>query len=134
MRALFWLWIMFLVVCLVTDSGAYWLIRARLGQSLELALDGALVAGVTEDDLTWGRNLAEGRRAENQAEMLLRQNMAGPLAESLRLTFSLAQADDRVTAAGRASVRFPFLLAGMIGRRGTEIVVNRQLDYQGRYK
>lgn len=134
MRAFFWLWIMFLLVCLVTDSASYWLVRHRLGQSLELALDGAIVKSVAEADLIWGRQLAQQEQAKNWARYILWQNMAGPLEQSLSFQMEITGADERIEAAGQAKVSIPFLLAGLTGQEGREIRVNKSLVYQGQYK
>ncbi len=134
MRAFFWLWIMFLLVCLVTDSASYWLVRHRLGQSLELALDGAIVKSVAEADLIWGRQLAQQEQAKNWARYILWQNMAGPLEQSLSFQMEITGANERIGAAGQAKVSIPFLLAGLIGQEGREITVNKSLAYQGQYK
>ena len=133
MRGFFWLWIMFLLLCLVTDSAAYWVTRQRLSQSLLFALDGALVAAVEEKDLIWGRNLGDRGKAEAWARQLFYQNMGGHSPENLTLTFSLGQEGERITAQGEAGAKIPFLLAGMINA-DTRIVVNKRLDYQGQYK
>lgn len=125
---------MFLLVCLVTDSASYWLVRHRLGQSLELALDGAIVKSVAEADLTWGRQLAKQEQAENWARHILWQNMAGPLEQSLSFQMEITGANERIGAVGQAKVSIPFLLAGLIGQEGREITVNKSLAYQGQYK
>jgi hypothetical protein len=134
MRAFFWLWIMFLLVCLVTDSASYWLVRDRLGRSLELALDGAIVAGIAEEDLARGRQLSRQGEAQAWARYILWQNMAGPLEQNLSLRFELVQHDDQIWVTGQAAVKAPSLLAGIAGSQNREIVVNKRLGYQGRYK
>ena len=134
MRSLFWLWILFLLVCLVADSSAYWVLRGRLGQSLELALDAALVAGVAEDDLIWGRQLSREDRAARSAEDILKRNLAGPLADTLVFRFSLEQSQEQVWAEGQAKVVSPYLLGALVGRGHREIEVNRKMRYQGSYK
>ncbi len=134
MRAFFWLWIMFLLVCLVTDSASYWLVRHRLSQSLDLALDGAIVSSIAEVDLVWGRQFAEPAKAEAWARHILWQNMAGSLEQSLSFHLEMTADNDRIGAAGQAKVRIPFLLAGLIGQKDKEITVNKRLVYQSQYK
>ena len=134
MRALFWLWIGFLLVCLVTDSVSYWVVRNRLGESLELALDAALVAGIAEDDLIWGRQLSQKEKAGEWAWDIMRKNMKGSLADSVSLRFDLRQEADRIWAEGQARVEMPFLLGALAGRSEREIVISSKLAYQGLYK
>jgi len=134
MRALFWLWVMFIVVCLVTDTATYWVVRNRLGQGLELALDAALVGGVVEEDLIRGRHLSRKEKAGEWAWEILKKNMSGPLAGSLTFRFDLAQSGDQVWVEGQAKVEAPFLLGAIAGSGRREIVVNRKMTYQGHYK
>ena len=134
MRSLFWLWVMFLLLCLVADSASYWVVRNRLGQSLELALDAALTSGVVEEDLIRGRQLSHRNIAEGWAREILRKNMAGPLAENLSLQFDLIQDKEQIWAEGQARVELPFLLGMLAGKGNREIVVNRKLRFQGSYR
>jgi hypothetical protein len=134
MRALYWLWVLFIVVCLVTDSAVYWVVRSRLGQSLELALDGALVGGVVEEDLIRGRHMAQKGLAEQWARDILWRNMAGPLTGNLAFRFELKQEDDQIWAEGQASVKAPSLLGAFAGKGSREITVNRKRSYLGTYK
>ena len=134
MKGIFWLWVVFLLVILVTDTSSYWVTRYRLSQSLELALDGALVGSVAEEDLVWGKNQAREDRANALAWDIMRSNMAGAHADSLQLQLKLLQENDRVHANGQASVKIPYLLGGVVGRGSREIAVNKRLSYQGLYK
>ena len=133
-RGFFWLWVMFLILCLVTDSATYWVVRSRLSRSMDLALDAAIVGGVVEEDLIWGRHIAESGRAAGLAWEILESNMAGPLQDSLAFHFDLYQDKDRIWAEGRAAIETPFLLGALIGRGRREIAVNKKLDYLGSYK
>ena len=134
MRSLYWLWVMFLLVCLVTDSASYWVVRHRLGQGLELALDAALVGGIAEEDLIWGRQISQKEKASEWAWEILRKNLAGSLAASLTFTFDLTQDKDQIWVSGQASVKAPFLLGALAGGGSREITVNKKLSYQGSYK
>jgi hypothetical protein len=134
MRALYWLWVLFIVVCLVTDSAVYWVVRNRLGQSVELALDSALVGGIVEEDLIRGRQLSRKWIAEQWAMEIMRKNMAGPLTDRLIFRFDLKQEDDRIWAEGQASVEVPSLLKAFAGGGSREIKVDRKQTYQGAYK
>jgi len=134
MRALFWLWVGFVLVCLVTDSISYWVIRSRLGEGLELALDAALVGGIAEEDLIWGRQLSRKEKAGEWAWEILRRNLEGPLTEDLAFRFDINQEGDLIWAEGRAKVELPFLLGALTGQSRREIVIDRKLAYQGLYK
>ena len=134
MKGIFWLWATFLIVVLITDSASYWVTRSRLSQSLELALDAAIVGSVEEGDLIWGRNLARSEKANALAHEFLKSNMAGSLSESLKLQFEFQQEGDRVWVSGAASVRVPYLLGSFVGSGSREITVNKKLNYQGQYK
>lgn len=134
MRAFFWLWVMFLLVCLVTDSASYWVVRNRLSRGLELALDAALVGGVAQEDLIRGRQLVHKNRAVAWAGEILRKNMAGPLARSLTVQFEFSEDKDQIWAEGRAKVEVPFLLGSLAGKGSREIEVNKKMAYQGSYK
>jgi hypothetical protein len=133
-KTLFWLWAVFLLVILTADAAAYFVVRNRLSQSLELALDGAIVGSISEEDLIFGRQSAGAARAQAVAWELLKGNMAGPLADSLTLQFELLQENEQIMARGRASVRTRFLLASLTGGGAREIIVNKTLRYQGLYK
>ena len=134
MRALYWLWVAFLLVCLVTDSAMYWVVRNRLGQGLDLALDAALVGSITEENLIRGKQFSDKEKAGEWAWEILKKNMGGPLARSLALNFDLTQDGERIWAEGQARVEAPFLLGALAGRGRREIEVNRKLTYQGSYK
>jgi len=134
MRAFFWLWIMFLLVCLVTDSAVYWVVGNRLRQSLDLALDAALTGGIDEADLIRGRQLAHKDIAGQRAWEILRKNMAGPLTTDLDFHFDLFQEKDQIWTEGRAKVKTPYLLGALAGKGGREIVVSRKQIWQGMYK
>jgi len=133
-RSLFWLWVMFLLVCLVTDSASYWVVRNRLHQSLELALDAALTGSIAEEDLILGRQMSKAKEAESWAREILLRNMSGPLAKTLSFQFELVQDKDQIWAKGQARIELPFLLGVLAGGGKREIVVNRTLRYQGSYK
>ncbi|MDR0468445.1 MAG: hypothetical protein LBH09_00545 [Peptococcaceae bacterium] len=134
MRALYWLWVSFILVCLIADSAMYWVVRSRLGQGLELALDSALVSGIVEEDLIWGRQLSRRDIAEQCARDILKRNLAGPLTDNLVFQFEMKQENDRVWAEGQASVKTPSLLGAFVGRGSREITVARKQAYQGAYK
>ena len=134
MRVFFWLWIMFLLVCLVTDSASYWLVRSRLSQSLELSLDAALVSGIAQEDLIRGRQLSHTGRAAVWALDVLKRNMEGPLADSVTLQIEMRQEKEKIWASGKAKVELPYLLGKLAGRGSREIRVNKQMSYQGSYK
>ena len=134
MRSFFWLWVMFLLVCLVTDSASYWVVRDRLGQSLELALDAALISGIAEEDLIWGKQLFRREVATERAAEILRKNAGSLLAESLTFHFEMRRDGDQISAEGQAGVRIPFLLGALAGGGGKEITVSRKMVYQGMYK
>ena len=134
MRMLFWLWAVMLLVCLVVDTTAYWIVRSRLRYGLELALDAALVAGVVEEDLIRGRHLIRNDRAVVQASQVIRKNLEGLLSESLDVQFSIAWEKEMIYAEGKARVEYPFLLGTLAGGKRREIEVSRKLRYQGSYK
>jgi hypothetical protein len=134
MRALFWLWAGFLLVCIVADTASYWVARDRLGASLELALDAALVGGIAEEDLVWGRQLSRKEKAEEWARDILRRNLGAALSKNLAFRFSLLQESDTIWAEGQAKVELPYLLGALVGKGSREIVINRKLAYQGLYK
>ena len=134
MRTLFWLWVMFVLLCLITDAAAWWVVRGRLSQGLDLALDAALVGGVSEEDLIRGRQLSRRDLAAGLAGEILRKNMDGPLLESLTFRISLRQDADLVWAEGYATVDAPSLLGALAGRGSREIAVSKKLRYQGSYK
>ena len=134
MRTFFWLWVMFILLCLITDSAAWWVVRGRLSQGLDLALDAALVRGISEEDLIRGRQLSSLDRAAEWAGEILRKNMEGPLQESLTFQFSLNQDAEQVWAEGYARVVAPSLLGALTGRGSREITVGKKQRYQGIYK
>lgn len=134
MRALFWLWAGFLLVCLVTDSVSYWAVRNRLGESLELALDAALVGGIAEEDLIWGKQFSQREKAGDWAWEIMKRNMGGTLSDSLSLRFDLSQGDDQIWVEGQARAVAPYLLGALAGKGGREIVINKKAAYQGLYK
>jgi len=134
MRAFFWLWIMFLIVCLVTDSAVYWVVGNRLRQSLDLALDAALTGGIVEADLIRGKQLAKKEIAGNWAREILQKNMAGPLTANLGFYFDIFQEKDQIWAEGQAKVKTPYLLGALAGNGSREIVVSRKQIWQGMYK
>ena len=134
LRSLFWLWVMFLLLCLVTDSASYWIVRSRLSQGLELALDASLVAGIVEEDLIRGRQLARTDRAEAAARDILMKNLQGTLATGLVFQFDLSGEKEQIWAEGQAKAEYPFLLGALVGRGRREITVNRKLRYLGSYK
>ena len=134
MRTLFWLWVMFVLLCLITDAAAWWVVRGRLSQGLDLALDAALVSGVSEEDLIRGRQLSFSDRAAAWAGEILKRNMEGPLQESLTFQFSLRQDAEQVWVEGYARVLAPSLLGVLAGRGSREIAVGKKLRYQGVYK
>ena len=125
---------MFLIICLVADSASFWVVRHRLSQSLDLALDAALVGGVVEEDLIWGRHISRKRDAEHQAWEVLRKNMDGSLLNSLFFSFDLHQDRDMIWVEGSAKVETPFLLGALAGKGRREILVSKKLNYQGSYK
>ncbi|MCL1848431.1 MAG: hypothetical protein FWF83_01995 [Clostridiales bacterium] len=134
MRGFFWLWVMFLLVCLVADSASYWVVRNRLSEGLDLALDAALVSGVVEDDLIWGRHAAHKNKAMNMAWEILLKNMDGYLSESLSLSFDMFQENNQIWAQGQARVETPFLLGALAGSSRREITINKKINYQGSYR
>jgi len=125
---------MFLLVCLVTDTAMYWVVRDRLGQGLDLALDASLVGSIVEEDLMRGRQQSRRAAAEAWAWDVLQRNMEGPLASSLTLRFKLTQSNDQIWAQGQAKVEAPFLLGSLAGVGRREIEVTRRLMYQGLYR
>ncbi|MCL1804620.1 MAG: hypothetical protein FWG28_01235 [Clostridiales bacterium] len=134
MRALFWLWVGFLLVCLVTDTVSYWVVRSRLGESLELALDAALVGGIEEGDLIWGKQLTREDRAGVWAREIFQKNMKGSLEGKLSFSFELKQEADQIWTEGRAKAELPYLLGALVGKGSREIVINKKMAYQGLYK
>ena len=134
MRALYWLWVMFLLVCLVTDSAVYWVVRNRLGQGLDLALDAALVGSIAEEDLIRGKQFSQKEKADEWAREILLKNMDGSLTRGLTFSFDLVQDGERIWAEGQAKVEAPFLLGALAGNSRREIEVSRKLIYQGSYK
>jgi hypothetical protein len=134
MRALFWLWIGFLLVCIVTDSVAFWVVRSVLGESLGLALDAALVGGIAEEDLIWGRQSSRKEKAEEWAREILRRNLSASLTDKLTFSFELIRENDRLWAEGQVKTEILYLLGSLTGKGGREIVINRKLAYQGLYK
>ena len=134
MRAFFWLWVMILILCLVTDSAAYWVARGRLSASLELALDAALIGSIDESDLTRGRQLARSDNARVWANEISRKNLSGLLARNAAFSFELNQDMDRIWVSGQVRSEIPFLLGSLAGKGGREISVSKSLCYQGGYK
>lgn len=133
MRTLTWLWIAFLLLCFFADGTSYFLARARLSDALGLALDGALVAGVSEGDLMWGRNLTRRGAAENAARELLAANLGDYLAPRTMADIELSQSGAAIIAKGSLKTSLPLLLAGFIGQEG-RINVSKSLTYQGVYR
>ena len=134
MRGFFWLWVMILLLCLVTDSGVYWVTRSRLGVGLELALDAALISGVNENDLIHGRQTAYSDRAEVWANEILIKNLPQRLARDASFSFELTQKNDRIWVSGQVKAAVPFLLGALAGKGSREITVSKVLHYQGGYK
>ena len=134
MRAFFWLWVMMLILCLITDSAVYWVARARLSRGLELALDAALVSSVSDEDLIWGRRFAHEDMAEVWGREILRRNTSGALADKLEYTFGFIQENDHVYAQGQVRTELPFLLGSLYGKGARTIAVSKKTDYQGGYK
>ena len=134
MRAFYWLWAMFLLVCLTADTTMYWVVRNRLGQSMELALDAALVGSIAEEDLMRGKQFSHKEKAEMWAQEVLRKNLDGSLSDNLAFHFDFKQDGERIWAEGQAKVEAPFLIGALAGRSRREIEVSRKLTYQGSYK
>ena len=133
MRILTWLWIAFLLLCFFVDTSTYFLARSRLADALELALDGALVAGVSEEDLRWGRNLLHRASGEKAAELLLDENLGSYFQDKVRKEISLRQVGENILAEGRLRAEFPLLLGRFLGYQGT-ISVFKTMRYQGSYR
>ena len=134
MRAFFWLWVMILIVCLVTDTAAYWVTRYRLSRGLELALDAALVSSVSHEDLIWGRRFAHEGTAEAWGKEILQRNVSGIPGDMLTFSFEFHQGDDNIWAQGQVRANLPSLLGSLYGRSVREIQVTKKTSYQGGYK
>ena len=132
MRTLIWLWIAFLLLCFLLDAASYFLVRMRLDRALDLALDGALTAGISEEDLMWGRPLLRQDRAAAAAKKLLEENLGPYLARRTDTEIFLEQEGEGLAAQGRLKARLPLLLAGFLGREG-QIYISKTLAYQGVY-
>jgi len=134
MRSLFWLWVVALLLCLVTDSAVYWVARHKISIGLDLALDAALIGGIDENDLIRGRQLARADKAEAWADIILKRNLSGYLADNSVFSFEFYQENDRIWVKGRVDSELPFLLGATVGKKGRMISVSKRMSYQGGYK
>jgi len=134
MKTFFWLWVMILIVCLVTDTAVYWVTRSRLSQGLELALDAALVSGISEEDLIWGRKFLREAVGEARGVEVLKGNITGPAADKMTYSFEFVQEQDLIWVQGQVRTELPSLLGSVLGKGSKEISVSKKMSYLGGYK
>lgn len=134
MRIFVWMWLMFLVLCLILDGSTMWAVREQMRQNLELALDAGLVAGLSEEALVHGCIVVDPERIERTARQLMRENMASELRNTLEFNVVLDQDGNRSNLAAWASVRIPLILTRLAGIENQPLTVRKKGAYQSLYK
>jgi len=134
MKLFTWLWLTFFVFCLFLDGLVLWSLRAQLAQGLELALDAAVIAGLSAEDLSLGKNFIDEKKADMAAEQLLMSNLAKRIRNQVQIDIQYEQDGNCARIQAVAAVPVPLLISKYLGFADYELKVKKIMNYQNVYK
>lgn len=140
MRVPFWMIFGFLLAILLMDLTTVMVVRSRIHNSAELALDAALVGGLSEKDFALGRmsiDEAAGAalaRTYFKTNMGLNEQLESPLLKNTSFRVEFRQNAEKPQAKAEISAVVPALSTKVLGLEGVPITVRGTRYFVSKYK
>lgn len=140
MRVPVWLLFGLILSILLMDIVTLLVVRAALGESLNLALDAALVEGISPQDLFKGKSFLREEQAREAAltyfrkNLNLDQNLENRFLRKTVLQLVFAEKTVQPMLAATATTTVQIMVPKLVGYEGLEVTVRKKQYYLQSYK
>lgn len=140
MRVPIWLVAALLLSIIILDITSVWLVRSKVISAVEMALDAALVGGITADEAQYGRTFIDEDRGISLARSIFKDNLR--LNDSLEndfltdtsLEISIVQDGEKPKISVQVKTDIRAMSPRVVGLQGIPISI-RKYQYQiSKYK